>query len=93
MAAAAFTLAAVVLNTIWFARHAGIPAGRLWLFSGPTLGYLALFLTGVFLFGWLSARVMAKLDPREQGDGGDDGGEGAPLPQQGGRGGDGDDAS
>lgn len=67
MMAAAFTLAAVILNTIWFARHAGISAGRLWLFSGPTIGYLALFLAGVFLFGWLSARLMAKLDTRDEG--------------------------
>src|SRR5690554_3949410 len=64
MAAALLTLVAVVLNTIWFGRHADISVGRLLVFSGPTVLYLILFLVGVFAFGWLSARVLVKVDPR-----------------------------
>lgn len=70
MLSAVLTLAAVILNTMWFSRFGGIATGDFLRMSIPTVLFLLLFLSAVFVFGGLSARLMAKIDKR-------------PLPQQG----------
>lgn len=60
------TLTAVILNIFWFQRFAGISPGALLRLSVPTVLLLVLFISGVFLAGRLSARLMVRTD--EEGD-------------------------
>lgn len=71
MLAAVCTLAAVILNSIWFARRGGMSAKGFLALSGPTVLYLMVFLAAVFAIAWLSGRLLLLLDPREAGDEGD----------------------
>lgn len=60
MLSGVLTLAAVILNILWFQRFGGIAPGALLRFSIPTVLLLFLFLGAVFLFGRLSARLMVQ---------------------------------
>jgi len=78
--AALCTLAAVILNTIWFARRGGISARNFFALSGPTVLYLIVFVAAVFAIAWLSGRLLLLLDTRESGEGpgGEGGGQDSP---------------
>lgn len=61
MAAAVLTLAAAVLNIVWFTRH-GFSFGSFFSLTWPAVIFAGAFMAGAIVLGIVSVRVMLRAD-------------------------------